>query len=106
MIKRYKKWKNWKKYNTNCRFYQFLVLIGLAHSPTFEVWYYDVGSYVVKGFANGIGENHGSEMYKKVQKLCRDMADISKLRAANENIRNQMKEYELKDAFLRGGHNA
>lgn len=24
------------------------------------------------------------EMYKKVQKLCRDMADISKLRAANE----------------------
>ena len=59
MIKRYKKWKNWRKYNTNGRFYQFLVLIGLAHSPTFEVWYYDVGSYVVKGFANSIGENNG-----------------------------------------------
>ena len=40
MIKRYKKWKNWRKYNTNSRFYQFLVLIGLAHSPSFEVWYY------------------------------------------------------------------
>lgn len=61
MIKRYKKWKNWRKYNTNGRFYQFLVLIGLAHSPTFEVWYYDVGSYVVKGFANSIGENHSSD---------------------------------------------
>lgn len=48
MIKRYKKWKNWRKYNTNGRFYQFLVLIGLAHSPSFEVWYYDVGSYVAK----------------------------------------------------------
>ena len=59
MIKRYKKWKNWRKYNTNGRFYQFLVLIGLAHSPTFEVCYYDVGSYVVKGFANSIGENNG-----------------------------------------------
>lgn len=40
MIKRYKKWKNWRKYNTNCRFYQFLVYIGLAHSPSFEAWYY------------------------------------------------------------------
>lgn len=40
MIKRYKKWKNWRKYNTNGRFYQFLVLIGLAHSPSFEAWYY------------------------------------------------------------------
>ena len=55
MFKRYKKW------NINSRFYQFLVLIGLAHSPTFEMWYYDTGSHVAKGFANGIGENHGSD---------------------------------------------
>ena len=61
MIKRYKKWKNWRKYNINSRFYQFLVLIGLAHSPSFEMWYYDTGSHVVKGFANSIGENHGSD---------------------------------------------
>lgn len=61
MIKRYKKWKNWRKYNINGRFYQFLVLIGLAHSPSFEVWYYDVGSYVVKGFANSIGKNRSSD---------------------------------------------
>ena len=65
MIKRYKKWKNWRKYNTNGRFYQFLVLIGLAHSPSFEVWYYDVRSYVAKGFANSIGENNGSDKEAK-----------------------------------------
>ena len=61
MIKRYKKWKNWRKYNINGWFYQFLVLIGFVHSPSFEVWYYDVGSYVVKGFANSIRENRGSD---------------------------------------------
>ena len=33
MIKRYKKCKNWRRLNTNGRFYKFLVLIGLAHSP-------------------------------------------------------------------------
>lgn len=65
MNKRYKKWKNWRKYNTNGRFYQFLVLIGLAHSPSFEVWYYDVGSYVVKGFTNSIGENNGLDKEDK-----------------------------------------
>ena len=65
MIKRYKKWKNWRKYNINSRFYQFLVLIGVAHSPSFEVWYYDAGSYVAKGFANSIGENHGSDKEAK-----------------------------------------
>ena len=39
MIKRYKKWKDWQKHNINSRFYKLLVLIGLAHSPSFEVWY-------------------------------------------------------------------
>lgn len=66
MIKRYKKWKNWRKYNTNGRFYQFLVLIGLAHSPTFEVWYYDVGSYVAKGFANSISYDEGIDIFEKM----------------------------------------
>ena len=56
MIKRYKKWKNWRKYNINGWFYQFLV-----HIPSFEVWYYNVGSYVAKGFANSISENHGPD---------------------------------------------
>ena len=37
MIKRYKKWKNWKKNNKNGRFYQLLVLIGLANSPSFDL---------------------------------------------------------------------
>lgn len=35
MIERYKKWKNWKKNNTNGRFYQFLVLIRFVESPSF-----------------------------------------------------------------------
>ena len=65
MIKRYKKWKNWQKYNANGRFYQFLVLIGLVHSPTFEVWYYGVGSYVVKGFANSIGYVDGIDIFER-----------------------------------------
>lgn len=39
MINRYKKWKDWRKYNANGRLYQFLVLIRLAYSPSFEMWY-------------------------------------------------------------------
>ena len=46
------------------------------------------------------------EMYKKVQKLCRDMADISKLRAANENIRNQIRGNELRSSVITGGRYA
>ena len=46
------------------------------------------------------------EMYKKVQKSCQDMVDISRLRFVNEIIRNQINEYELKDAILRGGRYA
>lgn len=70
IIKRYKKWKNWKKYNTNGRFYQFLVLIGLAHSPTFEVLYYDVGSYVVNGFANSLSYDEGIDIFEKDDGRC------------------------------------
>lgn len=40
MIKHYKKWKDWRKYNTNGWFYQFLVLIRFIHSPSFDMWYY------------------------------------------------------------------
>lgn len=39
MIKHYKKWKKWRKRNTNGKFYQLLVLIGLVHSPSFDFWY-------------------------------------------------------------------
>ena len=46
------------------------------------------------------------EMYKKVQKLCRDMADISKLRAANESIRNQIRDNELRSSVITGGRYA
>ena len=46
------------------------------------------------------------EMYKKVQKLCRDMADISKLRAASENIRDQIRGNELMSSVITGGRHA
>ena len=65
MIKRYKKWKNWKKYNINGQFSQFLVLIGLVHSPTFEVLYYDVGSYLINGFTNSISYDEGIDIFEK-----------------------------------------
>lgn len=39
IIKRYEKWKNWKKRNDNDRLYQLLVLFGLRHSPSFEAIY-------------------------------------------------------------------
>lgn len=49
------------------------------------------------------------EMYKKVQKLCRDMADISnisKLRAASESIRDQIRGNELMSSVITGGRHA
>ena len=36
MKNRYKLWKDWSKHNLNNPIYKFLVLIGLAHSYTFE----------------------------------------------------------------------
>ena len=38
MVKNYNKWKDWQKRCINSRFYKFLVLIGLVHSPTFEAF--------------------------------------------------------------------
>ena len=38
MVKNYKKWKDWQKCCINSRFYKFLVLIGLVHSPSFEAF--------------------------------------------------------------------
>lgn len=35
MTKRYKKWKKWRRRNTNGKFYQLLVLIGFVYSPSF-----------------------------------------------------------------------
>ena len=33
------KWKLWREYNTNSKFHQFLVLMGLVYSPTFDMFY-------------------------------------------------------------------
>lgn len=38
MIKHIKKWNNWRKHNTDCPMYKFLVLIGLLESPTFRFY--------------------------------------------------------------------
>lgn len=35
MIKRFKRWNKWRKHCLNSSFYKFLVLIGIAISPTF-----------------------------------------------------------------------
>ncbi len=39
-IERFKKWNSWRKYNTNSKFHQLLVLFDIVKSPTFELWYY------------------------------------------------------------------
>lgn len=39
MIKRFKKWKDWRRYNCQSKFYQFLVLIGFVNSYLFDNWY-------------------------------------------------------------------
>ena len=36
---RFKIWNYWRKRTINGKFYQFCVLIGLAHSPSFEAEY-------------------------------------------------------------------
>lgn len=38
-MKRFKLWLDWNKRCLNHPFYKFLVLIGLAKSPTFELYY-------------------------------------------------------------------
>lgn len=40
LIARFRRWKNWKQYNNMSGYYKFLVLLGIYHSPTFEVWVY------------------------------------------------------------------
>ena len=40
LITRFRKWKNWKKYNNMPEYYKLLVLLGVYHSPTFETWFY------------------------------------------------------------------
>lgn len=36
IFKHFKVWNEWRKRCLNPRYYKFLVLIGVAHSPTFE----------------------------------------------------------------------
>lgn len=40
LIDRFRKWKNWKKYSNMPRYYKLFVLLGIYHSPTFEMWVY------------------------------------------------------------------
>ncbi|RGD73827.1 hypothetical protein DW687_08610 [Anaerofustis stercorihominis] len=39
MIKHFKLWNQWRKVNLNSKFYKFMVLIRLANSPSFEIYY-------------------------------------------------------------------
>jgi hypothetical protein len=49
MIKRFKKWNQWRKNNLNNKFYQFLVLIGVVYSITFEA--FELGDLFATNFA-------------------------------------------------------
>lgn len=35
LTKHFRRWNVWRKRNCNGKFYKFLVLFGLSHSPTF-----------------------------------------------------------------------
>lgn len=37
---RYEKWKDWKQYNYNSKFFQIMVFLGVIKSPTFKYWVY------------------------------------------------------------------
>lgn len=43
------------------------------------------------------------EIYKKAQKLCQDMVDISRLRFVDETIRNQIRYNKLGSSVIPGG---
>lgn len=48
MIRHIKVWNRWRKRNLNNKFYKFLVLLGIAKSPTFMIEYgYTLGKEVV-----------------------------------------------------------
>jgi hypothetical protein len=39
MIKYFKQWNKWRKLSLDSKFFKFLVLIKLANSPTFEIYF-------------------------------------------------------------------
>ena len=39
-MKRFILWQSWAKHCLNGWFYKLLVLLGLAHSPTFEIYFH------------------------------------------------------------------
>ena len=56
MGNRFRQWRRWKKYNLNGKLYQLLVLIGVIHSPTFEVQKetYMLSVWFDEGFTEGL----------------------------------------------------
>lgn len=43
LIARFRKWKDWKRYNNMPWHYKLFVLLGICHSPTFEAWFFKKG---------------------------------------------------------------
>jgi hypothetical protein len=39
MIKHFKRWNRWRKLSVESKLFKFLVLIKLANSPTFEIYF-------------------------------------------------------------------
>lgn len=55
-MNRFKLWNKWQKRSLNGPLYKLLVLLGLVHSPTFEMQCLlaDIVPYIIKGFEDGI----------------------------------------------------
>lgn len=64
---RFKVWKDWYRHCTNGRIYKILVLVGLAHSPTFNQLYSfekyknSIAGAFYYGFLGGVESNNESD---------------------------------------------
>lgn len=55
LIKHFKRWNKWRKFNGNSKMHKFLVLIGVVISPTFELtWTDEECKAYYDGFCKGL----------------------------------------------------
>ena len=67
IIKHFRRWNIWRKYNTNSSFYHFMVLIGFTYSPT-------IGSFLLPEEIKSISDKIDSGVLKvEESKIARDL---------------------------------
>lgn len=54
MFKHIERWNKWRKRNRNSKLHKLLVLLKLAHSPTFKFTFTDEEEAVYKAFWEGV----------------------------------------------------